>query len=133
MARKRGRSGGPNQSQFIRELFATNPNAKVADANEAWAKAGHKGTIGNSLFYVTKRKAGLTKARGGKRRGRPPGSKNKTPAAASPSVPTVRGSKGYAAVEDRLDEVIHMLMGMGDQEMVAELRVARRKIAAKLV
>src|SRR5215204_7208547 len=103
MAKKRGR-GGPNQSAFIRELFKQNPKTKLGDAKKAWSDAGHKGAIGNSLFYVVKRKMGLTEAvPGARRRGRPPGSKGKTAA-----VFSMRGkASGYEAVEDRLDEVIH--------------------------
>ena len=127
MAKKRARRGGPNQSQFIRDLFASNPNAKLGDAKTAWAEAGNKGAIGNSLFYVIKRKQGLTKPTGsGKRRGRPPGAKNKAAVGARSSV------RGYEAVEDKLDEVIRMLWELGDHDMVAEFRSARRKIAAKL-
>jgi hypothetical protein len=131
MARKRKRRSGPNQSQFIRDLFAVNPNAKLGDAKKAWADAGNSGPIGNSLFYVIKRKAGLTKStgRGGKRRGRPPGSKNKV------AAPQTRRNvaSGYEAVEERLDEVIQLLWQLGDNDLVAEFKGARRKIAAKLV
>jgi hypothetical protein len=128
MAKKKAsRAEGPNQSAFIREVFKTNPNAKLGDAKKAWTDAGHKGEIGNSLFYVVKRKIGMTKpTASGKRRGRPPGSTNKPKAAA-------RGNaSGYEAVEDRLDEVILMLWELGDQQLASEFRVARRKIAAKL-
>lgn len=129
MARKRKRGSGPNRSQFIRDLFAANPNAKLGDAKKAWTDAGNAGELGNSLFYVTKRKAGLTKSagRGGKRRGRPPGSKNKV---AAPQ--TRRSASGYEAVEERLDEVIWLLWQLGDNDLVAEFKGARRKIAAKL-
>jgi len=131
MARKRKRGSGPNRSQFIRDLFAANPNAKLGDAKKAWTDAGNSGELGNSLFYVTKRKAGLTKSggRGAKRRGRPPGSKNKV------AAPQTRRnvSSGYEAVEERLDDVIRMLWELGDHDLVAEFRGARRKIAAKLV
>jgi hypothetical protein len=128
MAKRRGR-GGPNQSEFIRELFKQNPNAKLGDAKKAWADAGHKGAIGNSLFYVVKRKMGLTTAApGGRRRGRPPGSKKAAAVSAGP-----RKSRGYEAVEDRLDEVIHLLRELGDMELVNEFRMARRRIAARLV
>jgi hypothetical protein len=135
VAKKRaGRSGGVNMSQFIRDIFKANPNAKVADANDAWTKAGNKGAITNSLFYITKSKAGLTKARGGKRRGRPAGSKNKTAADSEPSAaPTVKTLKGYYAIEAALDDVVHLLTGLGDTELAGTVRHARRKISAKLV
>ena len=126
MAKKRKQ--GPNQSQFIRDLFAANPNATLGDAKAAWTEAGNKGDLGNSLFYVVKRKAGLTApVAGGKRRGRPPGvSKARTPQRPA-------ASSGYEAVEERLDEVIRLLWELGDPELAAEFRGARRKIAAKLV
>lgn len=128
MAKKRGR-GGPNQSEFIRELFKQNPQTKLGDAKKAWADAGHKGAIGNSLFYVVKRKMGLTTvAPGGRRRGRPPGSKKGAATSAAP-----RKSRGYEAVEDRLDEVIRLLWDLGDTEAVNELRMVRRRIAARLI
>jgi hypothetical protein len=128
MARKRaGRKGGTNQSQFIRDLFAANKNTKFADAKQAWTAAGHKGAIGGALFYAVKRKAGFAKpSKGGKRRGRPPGSANK------PANPSSSNVIGYEAVEERLDEVIRLLWDLGDHDLVAEFRVARRKIAAKL-
>src|SRR5262245_6395511 len=135
MARKRGRTGGPNQSEFIRELFKQNPNAKLGDAKKAWTEAGHKGEIGNSLFYVVKRKIGLTAATpsGRRRRGRPPGIRNKVSAGAAVRSSGRGGSAaGYEAVEDRLDEVIRLLWQLGDHDLVSEFRVARRKIAAKL-
>jgi len=133
MARRRGR-GGPNQSEFIRELFKANPQAKLGDAKKAWSDAGHKGEIGNSLFYVVKRKLGLTTtASGGRRRGRPPGSRNKAPAAAGARTSgRASSAAGYEAVEDRLDDVIRLLWDLGDHDLVAEFRIARRKIAAKL-
>ena len=133
MARKRGRGSGPNQSEFIREQFKQNPQTRLGDAKKAWTDAGHKGEIGNSLFYVVKRKIGLTSPAPGRRRGRPPGSKNKTGIAAGRAT-GVRStaSSGYEAVEDRLDEVIRMLWELGDYDLVNEFRTARRRIAAKL-
>ena len=127
MAKRRNR--GPNQSQFIRDLFAANPKATLGDAKKAWSEAGHKGELGNSLFYVVKRKAGLTSpTAGGKRRGRPPGVGTKK------ALPVPRqATSSYEAIEDRLDEVIRMLWDLGDHDLVAEFRGARRKIAAKLV
>lgn len=120
----RGRRKGPNQSQFIRDQFAANSNATLGDAKKAWADAGNKGALGNSHFYIIKKKLGLTKPSA--RRGRPPGRPAGSKAAA-------RGAtKGYEAVEDRLDDVIRMLWELGDHDVVNEFRVARRKIAAKL-
>jgi len=120
----RGRRKGPNQSQFIRDLLGANPKATLGDAKKAWTEAGNKGTIGNSLFYIVKTKLGLTKpsARRGRRPGRPSASK----AAAR------NGTQAYEAVEARLDEVIGMLWALGDHGLVADFRLARRKIAAKL-
>jgi hypothetical protein len=133
MARRRGRGSGPNQSEFIRELFKQNPETRLGDAKKAWSDAGHKGEIGNSLFYVVKRKLGLTPPAAGRRRGRPPGSKNRTEASAPRGLIGRRGSaSGYEVVEDRLDEVIRLLWELGDHDLVSEFRVARRKIAAKL-
>jgi hypothetical protein len=125
MAKKRLRGDGPNQSQFIRDLFAANPQTKLGDAKKAWSDAGHKGAIGNSLFYVVKRKAQMTRVPTGTKRGRPVGSTNKPKATAD--------AASYEAVEDRLDDVIRMLWTLGDHGLVAELRTARRKVAAKLV
>lgn len=131
MAKSRGRSSGPNQSEFIRELFKQNPQTKLGDAKKAWTDAGHKGAIGNSLFYVVKRKIGLTQpATGGKRRGRPPGSTNKPKTSGHPHRSS---DASYEVVEDRLDDVIRILWTLGDHDLVAEFRNARRKIAAKLV
>ena len=134
MARRRGRGTGPNQSEFIRDLFKQNSETKLGDAKKAWADAGHKGEIGNSLFYVVKRKLGLTPATpGGRRRGRPPGSRNRVQPGAPPRAAGRGGSSAsYEAVEDRLDEVIRMLWDLGDLDLVNEFRVARRRIAAKL-
>src|SRR5215203_1053797 len=115
MARKR-RGGGTSQSQFIRALFAANPNTKLSDARTAWAEAGNKGVISNSLFYVVKGKAGFTKPSArGKRRGRPPGSKTKSLTA----TPRTAEAK-YEAVENLLDDVIQMLWTIGDTDLVAE-------------
>jgi hypothetical protein len=125
---KRRRRGGPNQSAFIRELFGKNPDLKLGDANKAWTEAGNSGEIGTSLFYVIKRKLGLTRStKSGKRRGRPPGS------GAKGVVSAGRRASGYEAIEDALDEVIQKLREFGDLELVDELRTARRKIGAKLV
>jgi len=131
MARRRGRGSGPIRSEFIRELFKQNPNAKLGDAKKAWADSGNKGELGNSLFYVVKRQLGLTSATPGRRRGRPPGSKNK-PKNQSGAGPSRGAASGYEAVEDRLDEVIWMLRELGDHDLVNEFRTARRRIAAKL-
>ena len=129
MAKKRGR-GGPNQSEFIRELFKQNPNTKLADAKAAWTEAGYKGAIGNSLFYVVKRKAGMTKpTKDGKRRGRPPGSANR-PKAIGHAATT---HAAYEAAEASLDEVIRKLWDAGDHETAIELIYIRRRISAKLV
>src|SRR5262245_23843241 len=101
MARKRAaRKGNTNQSKFIRDLFAAARNTELGDAKKAWAAAGNKSTLGNSLFYVVKRKAGFSKpSKSSKRGGRPPGTADKT------AQPTRTSTNGYEAVEDRLDEV----------------------------
>ena len=52
---------GPNKSQAIRDLLATDPNA---DFKTVQAKLEEKGLkIGNALFYMVKSKAGKAKRR----------------------------------------------------------------------
>jgi hypothetical protein len=137
MARKRaGRKGGMNRSEFIRGVFAKNPGAKLSDAKKAWADAGNKDTLNNGLFYLVKSKLGLAGSRAsnrGKRRGRPVGSVNGSVASSRNGASSRASAGGYEAVENRLDEVIHLLWELGDHDLVAEFKGARRKIAAKLV
>jgi hypothetical protein len=51
---------GPSKSAFVVEVFGREPKANVAAINDAWAAAGHEGTISPSIFYKVKRELGVT-------------------------------------------------------------------------
>jgi hypothetical protein len=48
---------GPNKSEFIRQMLRRDPETNPKAVNEAWKKAGHKGSISNPLFYQVKPRA----------------------------------------------------------------------------
>jgi hypothetical protein len=120
------KAGSPSRSEFIRKVLATKADAKLADINEAWKKAGHSGEITTTLFYQVKSKSGHSKRRGGKRRGRPPGSGRAASA-------VVGDSSGYIVIEQALDQLIAVADRKGDRDLADSLRTARRHVFAKLV
>lgn len=124
MAKKR--SNGVNQSQFMRELLASNPNAVPADAKKAWSAAGNKGMLTGSLYYIIKKKLGLTSP-SARKRGRPVVHKSH-----SGSLAPAVSAKGYEEVEHKIDEVVHLLWELGDHDLAGEFRTVRRKVAARL-
>ena len=53
-------SKGPSRSAFVEELLGREPGANLKKVNEAWAAAGHEGTISSSVFFKVKRERGGT-------------------------------------------------------------------------
>jgi hypothetical protein len=50
----------PSKSTFVEEFLRKNPQGNVQAVNEAWAEAGMKGTIGDTLIYGMRKQMGLT-------------------------------------------------------------------------
>ena len=48
-----------SKTGFVKKFLTSNPQGNVKVANEAWAAARMKGTIGSTLFYKTKSEMGL--------------------------------------------------------------------------
>ena len=126
-------AGKPNMSEFIRLALKANPKASAKEVIQGWKDAGNSGELKNSLFYLVKNKAGYSKPRGGKkRRGRPVGSKNV--AAAAPKAATPRKSTNvYLEMEQALDALVQLAEGIGNVDLAASLRTARRSVSAQLV
>jgi hypothetical protein len=49
-----------NKTRFVQEFLQNNPQGNVQGVNEAWAAAGMKGTIGDTLIYKTRSELGLS-------------------------------------------------------------------------
>ena len=126
------KAGSPSRSEFIRKQLAAKPEAKLAEVNEAWKKAGNSGDITATLFYQVKSKAGHAKPRTGKRRGRPPGRPAGSVAVAS-SPARSHGGGSYLSIEATLDSLIATAESLGDRTLADSLRTTRRVVSAKLV
>src|SRR4051812_37031348 len=50
----------PNKTTFITEYLRKNPTANAKAVNEAWTKAGQKGTISTTLVQKVRKEEGLT-------------------------------------------------------------------------
>ena len=53
-------SKSANKSGFVKEFLSSNPHGNVKAVNDAWAAAGMKGTIGDSLIYELKKQFALS-------------------------------------------------------------------------
>ena len=49
-----------NKTGFVKKFLSNNPQGNVKAVNEAWAAAGMKGTIGDSLIYEMRTQMGLS-------------------------------------------------------------------------
>ena len=43
------------KSEFLRDLFRSDPNTREKDAVEAWRRAGNEGTISSSSYFTAKK------------------------------------------------------------------------------
>lgn len=124
--RRGGRkAGGPNKSAFIRDILLADPKASAKDVQAKWVDAGNKDGLNPTLFYLMKNKLGLSKPRGGGRRGRRPA------AAAAPTGGEPNG--GYLEIERALDRLISQAEGLSDRKLAEDLRQARRRASMALI
>ncbi len=141
------------KSEFLRELFRSDPNASEKDAVAAWQKAGYEGTISSSSYFTAKKKsAGGSRAPAtpaerikpkssstgpkAKRQSEPVQASSGASNGESPAPETAKaggGEKGQDrsrrldAVEGGIDDLIFALKEMGGVPEVEEaLRAARR-------
>ncbi len=145
---------GKNQkkSEFLRELFRSDPNVRKKDADAAWRRAGNEGTISSSSYFTAKKKsaggsrdpedfaeksrAKSTKGTKGKRKSEPVQASSGESNGQSPAPEKARsGGRGEVqdrsrrldAVEGGIDDLIFALKEMGGVPEVEEaLRAARR-------
>ena len=141
------------KSEFLRELFRSDPNVSEKDAVAAWQRAGNEGKISSSSYFTAKKKsvggsrapeaaAVRTKAKPsskgpkGKRKSEPVRATSGGPNGQSPQQETVKAvgvnkaedrSRRLDAVEGGIDDLIFTLKEMGGVPEVEEaLRAARR-------
>ena len=107
-----------NRSAFVRDQLQKNPAATAADVREAWKAQGHKTAMSATLYYQVRARFNSGK---GRRPGRP---KSKKPSASG---------NGYLEIESVLDRLILEAVGLPDEPLATELRVARRHVSARLV
>jgi hypothetical protein len=133
---------GPKKLAFIRELLGRNPELKLKAVNEAWTKAGHKGSISSTSLYLVKSQTNSTSAKGSAS-GATPGNAAPTK---STSRTTTQAQPGHQPASERdassesnggvlddleveIDGLIFKLMDVGGMSHVEEaLRRARRLI-----
>lgn len=136
---RRRMSEGPNKSAFIREQLRKSPNAGARDVADAWSKEGHPGEISQTLYYQVKKNM----ASGHPKREREKISAAPAPApapaaAAAPrravSAPVAStGNSGYLVIEQTLDALVQQAEDIPDSDLAADLRLARRRVSAKLI
>jgi hypothetical protein len=139
------KTAGPTKMEFIEEQLGRNPQATETTINEAWAQAGHSGSISGSLVYKVKSSKGLTgKVRRGRKPGRPPGVKKRGPgrppksaisitwdngANAAPARRPARGPAQIEQLEAEFDRLLFKLIDLGTMPEVESLvRKARRLV-----
>lgn len=125
--RRGGRkAGGPNRSEFIREILTANPQTSAREVQEKWTASGNKDKLNPTLFYLVKSKLGLTSGvRGGRRAGRP--------SAAAGRMGRTGQNGGYLEIEQALDRLISQAEGLRDNKLADDLRQARRRASTALI
>lgn len=122
------------RADFLAELFASNPDIRLADANKAWKQAGNEGEISESSFYKGKRTPAPKKT----------AKKNRnTSTKAATQQAQNHSSNGHAAKEvaaldfdvelDQMEsDIDHLLFRLssrpGTEQIQETLRSARRQI-----
>ena len=140
------------KSEFLRQLFRSDPNTSEKDAIAAWQGAGNEGTISSSSYFTAKKKSvGESRAPGasaertkpkstmgpkGRRKSESVRASSGESNGQSPAPETGKvggGEKGQDrsrrldAVEGGIDDLIFTLKEMGGAPEVEEaLRAARR-------
>jgi hypothetical protein len=143
-----------NKTEFIAEFLRLNPKANAKAVNEAWAEAGHPGSVSVTLVQKLRAELGLAgNLRGRSRRAKVSGRTGRAKAAsrgkAGPGVRANGSSAGGESaaparekrvrggdrervldeVEGELDRMIFRLIALGGLEPVEHaLRSARRVI-----
>lgn len=138
------------KTSFVKEFLNDNPQGNTTAVNDAWTKAGMKGTISPTLVNKTRALLGLTgnlrgksKTRAtakatttGKRRGRPPKETITAVNGKPAGQPRGRMSDRTSAlldVEAEIDRLIFTVMGIGNlTEIETTLREARRLVYGAL-
>lgn len=136
---------------FLRELFSTDPDVKLAAANAAWSEAGYEGKISDSSFYVAKKefddptveragggtaspKAGAVKKRNIKagratRKSTPTNGQEPKPTQSPRTQPSRAADREQVLVEAEadIDDLLNKLREQGGMtEVLESLRRARR-------
>ena len=122
MAAKKKRTG--EASAFIRSYLTQNPQATGKEVAQAWKQAGHKSSFSQSMIYQLRSKMGLSSGRKKRRK--------KAVSAAVAPVAVDTGSE-LLAIEKSLDSLIVQAETLKDSKLAEALRVARRRVGAKLV
>ena len=120
MARKPA-EGEISRSQFIRDMIKKNPKVKCKAVIDAWQELGHKEPIKPTLFYLTK--SNMKRKGGGARR---------ADAGVADDQPNDTKT-AFLDIESSLDRLIAKANEIRDARLADDLRVARRRISARLV
>jgi hypothetical protein len=141
--RTRTPTSTPGRGGYAKEFLNDHPDATAREVNEAWTKAGMKGTISHSVISEVRKGLGIVgKALGETRKPtsratpttKSPGKKPTTQISASSSeVGTPRHesarTRALMATEVEIDRLIFQMMRLGDlTEIETALRVARRAV-----
>lgn len=148
-ANGRTESDGTSKSAFVDAALRRDPGANVAAINRGWTKAGHEGSISDSVFYKVKRELGGSEGRstGGEELAEAPGAgtSESKPATSGPRKrpggrehPTVRAVRAESSASGLSEKVVDEVeAGIGDlmftlklhggmPEVEEALRAARR-------
>lgn len=148
MATSPANGSPPSKSDFVRGYLDGNPTGGAKAVNEAWADAGHEGTISDTLVHRLRSEKGLT---GNRPPGREPGPGNgstgrspsppRTPrrrgrpsrpapiaaggetSAASPTRPRSRAAS--TGLEAEFDRLLFQVMDLGMPDVEDAIRHAR--------
>jgi hypothetical protein len=132
-AAAKSKKGGPMKSAFVRELLGRTPEANLKAVNEAWNKAGCKGSISSTLLHLVK-----SKMKNASMKGSATGATAGKPGARKPTKQVRSVANGHSAVaggdgelldelEVEIDDLIFRLKGLGGMPEAEEaLRQARR-------
>ena len=111
---------------FIREFLGQNPQATSKEIEAAWKKAGNKAPFHQSMVYKIKGDLGLSTKRKKRR-------KKAVAAEAAPTATAADPGAEFLTIEKSLDALVAQAEGLKDAKLAEALRVARRRVSAKLV
>lgn len=137
MAGRKRSTGDVNRSEFIRKILEENENATADEVIEAWKATGSTEELSKTLYYQARRKLGLAKTRGGRKRRKVKAAKVATAAAARRTSAPMEAKNGsdsaYLSIEKQIDNLVNQADALGDGQLAAALRQARRHASSKLL